>query len=114
MVSVDKIERGFASFVDQDIAPNLSCSTVKGLAISVGAAVLSKRMGTALASLKGNDMLMALGMVDSQGNVDIDIVKEELMKKMTAEGIKLEVPMIGELVFSREDIERLYRRIMEA
>lgn len=114
MVSIDKIERGFTSFVDKEFIPMFPGSTLKGIAISVGAAVLSRRIGTALESLKGNEMLASIGIIDAAGNVDIDIIRDELMKKMSPEGIKVEIPMIGDLVFKKDDIEKLYRRILEA
>jgi hypothetical protein len=36
-----------------------------------------------------------------------------MMKHMSDAGMPLEIPMIGTLTFKREDIERLYRCIME-
>ncbi len=114
MISIDKIERGFVNFVDRELSPMVSTSTVKGVALSVGAAIVSKRIGSALASLKDNDMLKALKMVDESGNVDIDIIREELVKKMTPEGIKVEIPFVADLVLKREDVDKLYRYIIEA
>ena len=114
MVSIDKIERGFVNFVDRDMTPMLSNSTFKGVAFSVGAAILSKRIGGALNGLKDNDMLKSIGMVDEYGNIDIDIIREELVKRMSGDGVKLEIPMVGSLVLKRDDIDKLYRYIVEA
>lgn len=113
MVSISKIEQGAKRYVDNHFIPSLPDGGFQKVLVATGAAILVSRMSDMLKHWAHNDTMRMLGVVDHDGNFDLDIIKTEMMKHMSDEGMPLEIPMIGTLTFKREDIERLYRCITE-
>lgn len=70
-----------------------------------------KRSGAILDSYKDNQLVKMLGIMDSEGNVDIDVLAEELKKNMPKEGVRVDVPIIGTLTFKENDVDKLYEYI---
>lgn len=50
---------------------------------------------------------MAIGVVDGDGNIDVDGIAEIAVAQIPDGGFKLTVPILGDLTFFREDVERL-------
>jgi hypothetical protein len=113
MVSISKIEQGAKRYVDHHFIPNLPDGGFQKVVVATGAALLVNRVGEILKEWAHNDTLRTLGIVDHAGAFDLEAVKNELMKHVDDAGMHLEMPLIGTLTFKREDIERLYRCIME-
>lgn len=111
MVSIDKIEQGVAAYLDSELMPQLPTNGVQKVIAGTAISLLIKRSGMILESYKNNQLVKMLGIMDSEGNVDVDILAEELKKNMPKEGVKVDVPVIGTLTFKENDIEKLYEYI---
>lgn len=59
-------------------------------------------------------MLAQLGAVDDAGNVDLDGILEAAQNAVPDTGVKVTVPILGDLTFFAEDLERLATCIREA
>ena len=57
------------------------------------------------------ELVKMLGIMDSEGNVDIDVLAEELKKNMPKGGVRVDVPIIGALTFKDNDVDKLYEYI---
>lgn len=116
MVSIDKIERAAAAFLDQELLPNLPVEGGKKVLVGVGASVLLKGYIQKLNGLKNNEVATCSGIIDQDGNVNVELIRDELMRKTPEEGMAfhLNVPLLGamDLKFHRSDIEKLYQYIM--
>ena len=119
MVSLNQIERGAARYVDNEILPKINKGGLAKVAIGTAAGVLGQRMGRLIEKYTNNQMLAALGIVDAEHNVDLDLLIPEIKKSFPDEGVRVAVPnpLTGaELVamtFHREDIDRLHQYIMQ-
>ena len=77
------------------------------------------RSGAAYAVRKGvrqyanYPLLTQLGAVDEEGNVDLDGVLEAARGAVPEKGFKATVPILGDLTFYMEDLERLAKYIKE-
>ena len=111
MVSKNQIEAGLASYIDTEFMPHVHMQPMQQMLIGAGASILTKRIGTAIDNLKTNPVLTTLGIIDTSGNVDIEILAEEIKAKMPQEGLHVPVPLLGEIILHPADIDVLYRKI---
>ena len=116
MVSINQIEHGLARWVDAQLLPLIPTGGVndnlKRIGVAAGSVYIIRKGKMALTSLQGSSFLNALGAIDSNGDIDIDGIKEVLMEKIPGTGIKVTVPILNEITFYPKDIEQIYSYIM--
>lgn len=113
MVSIDKIEYGVASYLDAELMPQLQNNGIEKVLIGTTVSLIIRKSGAIIAGYKDNKLVKMLGIMDSEGNVDVDILAEELKKNISKEGIKVDIPVVGTMTFHKEDVDKLYDYIME-
>ncbi len=115
MVSINQIEAGVGRWLDKELMPKLpSGGAYDGLkkAATVALAMYAiKRGRSALDGLTHNSFLGTIGAVDHSGNVDIEGFMDEMRKQIPESGLKVSVPMVGDLTFYRTDLDDLLRHI---
>lgn len=111
MVTIDKIEQGVAAYLDAELMPKLPSTGIEKVLTGTAVSLIIRRSGKILDSYKNNKMVQMLGIMDAEGNVDIDVLAEELKKNLPADGVKVEVPVIGAMTFKKEDIDKLHEYI---
>lgn len=114
MVTINKIEHGIAAYLDSELMPKLPNSGWERLISGTAISLFIKKSGTILMSYKDNQVVQMLGVMDTEGNVDVETLAEEIKKNMPSEGLKLEIPAIGVMTFRKDDVDKLYDYIMEA
>lgn len=114
MVTIQQIEQGAVKFIDAEIAPkiptNIPNGQIKKIA-AVAGAVYAVRNG--LRKAVSNPALAAIGAVDGEGNIDVEGLAEIASSQIPDVGFKVTVPILGDLTFFREDVERLRAYIVE-
>lgn len=114
MATIKQIEQGAVKFIDNEIAPkiptNIPNGQIKKIA-AVAGAVYAMRHG--LAKMLSNPAFTAIGAVDGEGNVDVEGIAEIAREQIPEKGFKVTVPILGDLTFFAEDVERLRAYIME-
>lgn len=114
MVTITQFEQGAVKFIDAEIAPkiptNIPNGQIKKIA-AVSGAVYAVRHG--LRKAASNPALAAIGAVDGDGNIDVDGLAEIATAQIPDAGFKVTVPILGDLTFFREDVERLKAYITE-
>lgn len=113
MVSIDKIEEGVAKYLDAELMPQFQNNGLEKVLVGTAASLLIRKTGTIVSSYKDNKLVKMLGIMDESGNVDVDILAEELKNNISKEGIKVDIPVIGTMTFHKEDIDTLYEYIVE-
>lgn len=105
-VNIKKVEDGISKYVDTVLLADMPKNDIKTFAIGVGIAI---KLRTALPT-----WLNMLGIVDQEGNVNVEIAREEAKKRIPEDGMILDVDKIGKtFVFEKEDIDKLYQFITE-
>ncbi len=108
MVSIQQIEQGAAKFIDNEIAPKIPTNIPNGQIkkiVAVAGAAYAVRNG--LGKLSANPALTTIGAVDDSGNVDVEGIAEMIKTQIPKEGFKVTVPILGDLTFFTEDVDRL-------
>jgi hypothetical protein len=113
MISIDQIEKGVASYLDTELMPKLDDNKVQKVIAGTAIGILIRRFGNIAQTMSENSTIKMLGIVDDKGDVDIDIIKEELEKQIDdREGLPVELPMIGKMTFYKADVDKLYKHII--
>lgn len=115
MVSITQVERGLGRWVDNEVISKMPSGgqydMAKKIAVSASSVYIIRKGMTVLTSLRGG-LLGTLGLIDGNGNVDIDGVREAVAEKMPDEGIKVTIPILNEVTFYKADIDSMYRYIV--
>ena len=113
MVSINEIEKGIAAYLDSEIMPQLPKEGFEKVLAGTALSLFIRRSGKILDSYKNNKAVLMLGLMDEEGNVDIDILAEELKKNIPNEGMKIDIPLIGKMTFHKSDVDKLHECITE-
>lgn len=115
MVTIDQIESGVVKFIDTEIAPkipvNVPNGQLKKVVFLAGAAYAVRKN---IRQYAGHPMVAQLGAMDEAGNVDLDGLLGSARGAVPNEGLKVSVPILGDLTFYAEDLDRLAAYIKEA
>lgn len=114
MVTVHQIEKGIGSFLDNELMPMIGENGLQKVIIGTGISLLLHKNIGKIVTMQQNPIVSAMGIFDQEGNIDIDSIKEEMLKQIPEEGVKVDVPMVGVLTFKKEDISKLHQYIMNA
>ena len=112
MISISQIKSGLSKYIDREMLPNMADAGYKKIIFATGAAIVLSRLETALVKLKNNAALVALDIFDTEGNVDVDIIVDELCKNIPHSGLRIELPFIGEIIFYVSDIRNIHNYIV--
>lgn len=111
MVSIDKIQQGVAAYLDAELMPQLPNTGFEKVLAGTAMSLAIRRSGAILDSYKNNKAVQMLGLMDAEGNVDVDVLAEELKKNIPKEGMKVNIPIIGNMTFHKEDVDKLHEYI---
>lgn len=108
MVSMQQVEHGLTRFIDNELAPKIPVDGNNGPVKRVGFLVgvtymLHKQLPV---------LLSTIGAVDQNGSVDIEGVVEVIRAKIPDNGLRVQVPMVSELVFYQADVDQIKSYIM--
>lgn len=112
MVSVKQIENGVASFLDMELMPNLPQNGIQKVMAGTAISLIIKRSGNIVREFTNNSFIKMLGIMDEEGNMDIDILRSELKANMPELGVTMDLPLIGTLTFHKQDVDTLYNHIV--
>lgn len=114
MATINQIEAGAAKYLDGEIAPKIPVNIPNGQlkkAVFLAGATYAVRKN--VRQLAANPTLTKLGAMSESGDVDIDGILEAARGAVPAEGLKVTVPILGDLTFYAEDLERLAEYIKQ-
>lgn len=113
MVTIAQVQKGFARFVDTQVAGLLS-GWQKAIVIG-GATLLANNLPKLAAAYAAHPMVAALGVINTEnGAIDIDALYTAFVPHMGADKIPLAVPGVGTLKLGKEEIDILVKYIKEA
>ena len=112
MVTIDQAMRGVAKFADSEIIPHLP--TGKGIGAGIALALIMDGGRSRILALKDHPAVQMMGIMDDEGNIDLDRLYNAARTRVDGKKIPLTIPVIGELRFDVNDVDRLYKYIQEA
>lgn len=112
MVAIDKIEKGVANYLDNELMSQFQSNGLEKVIVGTAASLMIRKSGAIIASYKDNKLVKMLGIMDDKCNVDVDVLAEEVKKNIPKEGVKVDIPVIGTMTFHKDDVDKLYDYIM--
>lgn len=106
MVATEKIRAGITRYLDSEIMPRMPA--FKAVAFGTAAALYLRRLPEICSKIPAS-----MGITNESGYIDIEVIHEELHNRMT-HPVDIDVPMIGRITIDRDEIDKIYRYIMEA
>lgn len=108
MVHKTSIIPGLSKFIDSDILSQYPPTSMKRI-IGAGAAALFLKHNEA----KIYGMLNSLGIVNTENMIDIESARDVLKTEIAKAGfMRITFPVIGDVDFTADDIDTLYRNIL--
>lgn len=105
MITIEQAARGLTSYLDAELLPHLP--TGKALIVGAAAALYIRKAPDIARQLIGMPAVKLLGIIDEQGNIDIDELYNAVLPQVRGT-FDLSVPLVGNLTFDRAEIDKLY------
>lgn len=112
MVRPESIAKGLANYIDAEILPKMGGWQRWVIGSFTGIAL--KRADTIVKELASHPVAKVMGIINSEGLVDLELIYQELARQAGKGPAVFEIPMMGELRLTSEDVDYLYRAIMSA
>lgn len=112
MVTIDQMTRGVMRFADTEIGPHLP--TGKAIGLGVALSLVAEGGRERLLTLRENPLIKAMGVMDESGNIDLDRLYNAARPRFDGQKLPVALPLIGELRFDVNDLDKLYKYIQEA
>lgn len=107
MISYDKIQKGVAAYLDNEVMPAFKDEGWKRVVAGSAIALVIQRSDKFLPLIVNNQMVRALELVDENGNFDIDAIVPVLKQQLSNQPMDINVPMLGKLTFNSSDVDKL-------
>ncbi len=111
MVTMDKVKRGTAMYLETELVPSLG-GWQKWL-VGAGAAILVNRMDSVVVNLANMPVVKMMDIIHGD-KIDIETVYEAVREQAKTTPAVVDIPGLGTLKLSVADVDKLYKMIMEA
>lgn len=112
MVSMDKVKRGLARYLDEEFTNKMT--GWQKWVFGAGAAMFLENLTSIAQKLKSNPMVEYIGLLDESGNVAVERIYQQLRIQAQKGPITFEIPMLGSVTLRDTDVDKLYNYIMQA
>lgn len=113
MVSIEKVQRGIAAYMEQEIIARLPEGSLGKAAAKGAKFVFLARSKQALDTLSQNQVAKAFGLADT-GELDVDMACDAAKEAIGDGGLTITLPVLGSLTFYPADVDTLKRMIVSA
>jgi hypothetical protein len=115
MVHKSSFIPGLSRFIDESILSHYPVTSMKRILMAGAVSIYLKQSDNMIDTLASNPLVTGLGVMGSDGNVNIEVLRDALKGEIKKAGfMRLNIPMIGDIDFTTEDVDTLYRFIVEA
>jgi hypothetical protein len=115
MVHKSSILPGLTRFIDESVLSHYEPTSIKRILMAGAVSLYLKKNERIVDTLVSNPLVSGLGVVTPDGMVDLESLRDSLKKEINKVGfMRLSLPMVGDIDFTTEDIDMLYKFISEA
>lgn len=109
MYNLNQVMSGLTKFIDNEILTKIN--GWQKWVIGAGLGIATTKMENIFNSLKHNELIKVLDLIDENDHINVDVIYEELMKQAQKEPITIDLPMLGALTLKEQDVMSLYNYI---
>ena len=112
MVTFSQVKSGVAKYIADEIIAKMNGwkQWVSGAAV----ALALTKADALFDAVKSNELISMLGVVREDGMIDIDLLRKAFKDQAEYSGpVSLDIPAIGKITLSSNDIDMIYRYIQE-
>ena len=110
MVHKSNIIPGLSKFIDTTVLSHYPPTSLKRIAASGAIAIYLNQNSNLVDILLQNPMIKALNLVDDQGMIDIETLRDVYRNEINKVGfMRIHLPMLGDVDFTADDIDSLYK-----
>lgn len=106
MISIQQALQGVSKYIDTEMLPHMTGA--KKVGVGIYTALVLQNAAGAVEKFKTHPAIAMLNVIDSNNMLDVDALYKAAFP-LFAEKQRVNVPIIGELVFDQSDVEKLYR-----
>lgn len=110
MVRINSVAKGLANYIDTEILPKMG--GWQRWVVGSAAGIALKRADRLITALADHPLIKAMGIIDSEGLVDLDLIYEEFARQAAKGPAVIDITMNNELRLTAEDVDKIYRAIM--
>ena len=115
MVHKSSFIPGISRFIDESVLSHYPTNSMKRILMAGAVSIYLKQSNNIVDTLASNPLFTGLGVMESNGNVNIEVLRDALKGEIQKAGyMRLSIPMIGDIDFTTEDVDTLYKFIVEA
>lgn len=115
MVHKSSFIPGISRFIDESVLSHYPTNSMKRILMAGAVSIYLKQSNNIIDTLASNPLFTGLGVMESNGNVNIEVLRDALKGEIQKAGyMRLSIPMIGDIDFTTEDVDTLYKFIAEA
>lgn len=104
--TIERVQKGIAQYLDSEVVPKLKKNqgTLPSFAVAAYTSLVLANLPNTIKSLTSHPLVAFAGVIDDEENIDADSIIDQLDKAMPAEGLKINLPVVGGLTFYKEDL----------
>jgi hypothetical protein len=115
MVHKSSFIPGLSRFIDESVLSHYPVNSMKRILMAGAVSLYLKQNENMIDTLASNPLFTGLGVVGTNGNINIEVLRDALKGEIHKAGyMRLTIPFIGDIDFTPEDVDTLYRFIVEA
>lgn len=109
--TTEQIMQGLINYADSEVLTKLPTSGKWIVGTAIG--IASTKASEIVENLRANTIVNMLGLVDENGNVDVDAIVTALKSSADRYGkITVNVPLVGKMTFSSADVDEMRNYIV--
>lgn len=113
MATLGQVRTGMQRYIENEIVPHLD--GVRRFGVSLYVALAAQSIESRAAELLKHPAVAILGIVDDDGEIDIDRLHAAAISQMHGgEKLQVDIPVVGRFAFDRNDIDRLFEEVRKA
>lgn len=109
MYSYGQVINGVSRYIDTEIVNKMS--GYQKWVIGAGAGIFLNKGTKIFENIKNNEIVKSMEIIDSEDNIDVDCIYQELKKQASKGAITFDLPMIGAITLNETDVDKLYSYI---
>lgn len=106
MYSYDRVINGITKYIDNEIVNKVP--GWKRWLVGSGLGMMLSNSESIYHSIKDNEFVKMLNLIDQQGHINVDEIYKELKKQAQKGSVDIELPMVGSFVLNEHDVDKLY------